>query len=66
MDEFYPSRERAAQGYREGRRTLSEAAGMAGMTLWEMQSYLVERGYTSSYGLEDLGREVELLDPDAG
>lgn len=57
------ARERAAQAYKEGRVTLSEAADRAGLTLWEMERHLVHHGYTSSYSLADLERELETLDP---
>ncbi len=56
------SRERAAQAYREGRVTLSEAAERAGLTLWEMQRYLVHHGYRSSYSIQDLEAELDVLD----
>ena len=54
-------KERVAEKYRSGRATLSEASRQAGLTLWEMESYLVERGYKSSYSVEDLEKELRLL-----
>ncbi len=57
------AREHAAQAYRAGRVTLSEAADRAGLTLWEMEQYLVHHGYRSSYSIQDLARELEALDP---
>jgi predicted HTH domain antitoxin len=54
-------KEKAAERYREGKVTLSKAATEAGLTLWEMEKYLVERGFRSSYATEDLERELELL-----
>ena len=54
-------KEKAAEKYRSGRLTLSEAAHQAGLTLWEMETYLVERGYKSAYSVEDLERELHLL-----
>lgn len=51
-------KERAAGRYLSGKVTLSEAARQAGLTLWEMESHLVERGYRSEYSLEDLKREL--------
>ena len=54
-------KERVAEKYRSGRATLSEASRQAGLTLWEMESYLVERGYQSSYSVEDLENELRLL-----
>ncbi len=54
-------KEKAAQKYRGDRITLSEAAHQAGVTLWEMERYLVESGYESSYSVEDLEKELRLL-----
>ncbi|HLD97543.1 MAG TPA: UPF0175 family protein [Candidatus Nanoarchaeia archaeon] len=52
---------KAAQDYLKGKITLSEAARKAEMTLWEMEKYLVDNGFKSSYSVEDLGRELRLL-----
>ena len=46
-----------ARGAPRGGVTLSEAAHRAGLTVWEMETYLVDRGYTSDYSVEDLERE---------
>ena len=54
-------KEKAAEKYRSGKTTLSQAARQADLTLWEMESYLVERGYKSSYSVEDLEKELRLL-----
>jgi predicted HTH domain antitoxin len=54
-------KEKAAEKYRSGRVTLSEASHQAGLTLWEMESYRVERGYQSSYSVENLEKELRLL-----
>jgi len=51
-----------AEKYIEGSITLSEAARKAGLTLWEMEKYLVERGFKSSYSIEDLEKEMKMLD----
>lgn len=56
------ARERAAQAYKEGRVTLSQAAERADLTLWEMEQYLVHHGYRSSYSIRDLDGELSLLD----
>ena len=53
-------KERAAQRYASGQLTLSEAAHQAELTLWELERYLVERGFKSSYSIEDLEREANL------
>ena len=54
-------KEKAAAKYRKGELTLSEAAHQAGLTVWEMERYLVEQGFSSSYSVEDLTREAQLL-----
>lgn len=54
-------KEKAAERYRQGKVTLSGAATEAGLTLWEMEHYLVERGFKSSYSTEDLEKELETL-----
>ena len=51
----------AAQQYIEGKITLSEAARLSNLTIWEMESYLVERGFKSEYSIEDLEREMKAL-----
>lgn len=54
-------RENAVQLYREGKVTFSEAARLAGCTLWEMEHYLVDKGFRSEYSITDLERELPLL-----
>ena len=54
-------KERAAASYRKGEVTLSEAAHRAGLTLWEMERYLVEQGFISSYLTDDLEHELRVL-----
>lgn len=54
-------KERAAAKYRTGRLTLSAAAHEAGLTVWDMERYLVERGFASAYSADDLERELRLL-----
>lgn len=53
--------ERAADQYRRGDITISEAADRAECTLWEMERHLVRAGYTSDYSIADLARETETL-----
>ncbi len=57
-------KEKAAAHYLRGKMTMSQAATEAGLTLWEMEKYLIERGFKSSYSIEDLERESELLKKD--
>ncbi len=52
---------KALQEYSKGNITLSEAAHQSGLTLWEMEKYLVEQGYKSSYSVEDLEKEMKIL-----
>jgi predicted HTH domain antitoxin len=54
-------REKAARLYREGAITFSEAARRGGVNLWEMQQYLVEKGFKSQYAIEDLERELRSI-----
>ncbi|MCI0562322.1 MAG: UPF0175 family protein [Nitrososphaera sp.] len=54
-------KEKAAERYLQGKVTLSRAAQESGLTLWEMEKYLVERGFKSSYSAEDLERELNLI-----
>ncbi len=50
------TKEEAAQEYIKGRITLSQASKKADLTLWEMESFLIQQGYKSDYSLEDLER----------
>ena len=54
-------KERAAAQYRKDGVSLSEAAHRAGLSLWDMERYLVEQGVASSYSTDDLERETRLL-----
>ncbi len=54
-------KEKAADKYRKGEITISKAAEMADITVWEMEKFLVEEGYVSKYSIEDLMTEVEKM-----
>lgn len=54
-------KKKAMQEYTRGKITISEAANMAEITIWEMEQYLVEQGYKSSYSIEDLEKEIKLI-----
>jgi predicted HTH domain antitoxin len=54
-------KENSAKLYREGKITLSRAAELAGLTFFEMEQYLVERGYRSEYSIEDLEEDMKTL-----
>ena len=53
---------KAKEKYLAGKITLSEAAKMAGITIWEMQRYLVEEGYKSEYSIKDLEDDLRSLE----
>lgn len=55
------AKKKAASQYISGRITISEAAKRAGLTLWEMEKYLVEQGFRSEYSIEDLEKELKLV-----
>lgn len=52
---------KAAREYSEGRISLSKAAEKANTTVWEMEQYLVSKGFKSEYSIEDLKEELALL-----
>lgn len=54
--------DRVASAYIEGKITLSQAAKVAEVTIWEMEKYLVDKGFRSSYSLEDLENEMKILE----
>lgn len=54
-------KEQAAEAYKAGKITFSEAALRAGLTLWDMEQYLVQQGFVSSFSLDDLEAESALL-----
>jgi metal-responsive CopG/Arc/MetJ family transcriptional regulator len=54
-------KQKAAEDYIRGSITFSEAAYQSGLSLWEMERHLVERGFKSDYSLEDLEKEMKML-----
>jgi len=52
-------KKKAAEEYKKGKITISKAAERAGVTVWEMENFLVEEGYVSSYSVKDLEEEME-------
>ena len=58
---FVLIRKQVAEEYTKGNIVLSEAAEKAGLTIWEMEKYLIENGFKSSYSIEDLEKEMGLL-----
>jgi len=54
--------ERVSGGrFLSGKVTLSQVATEASPTPWEMERWLLERGFRSSYSVEDLERELNLM-----
>ena len=51
---------KAAQKYKEGKITISEAARIAGISAWDMEKYLVDSGFRSNYSIEDLKKELKM------
>src|SRR3989344_4026589 len=55
---------KAKEKYISGKITLSAATKIAKLSIWEMQSYLIELGYKSEYSIKDLEEDMELLEKD--
>lgn len=49
----------AYEDYIKGDITFSEAAARAGLTLWEMERHLAEKGFKSSYSIADIEKELK-------
>ena len=60
LEQGYKShmKKKAAEKYRQGKTTMSAAAGESGRTIWEFEQYLVANGYKSQYSIEDLNEET--------
>jgi predicted HTH domain antitoxin len=54
-------KEKAKEKYIRGKFTISAAAKLAVITLWEMQEYLVSPRYKSDYSIRDLEEDIEVL-----
>jgi predicted HTH domain antitoxin len=54
-------KQRAMEKYKKGVLSFSEAAKQAGLTLWEMERFLVEQGFVSSYSVDDLESDLRRL-----
>ena len=52
---------KAIESYREGLITLSRAAEIAGVSIWEMIDILAERKIQSQYDIEDLEEDLKAL-----
>lgn len=60
LEEGYKNyiKRKAAENYMGGKITISKAAEKAGITVWEMEQYLVNKGFKSQYSIEDLKEEM--------
>ncbi len=47
--------------YEPGKISISKAAEETGLTVGEIEEYMVRKGYRSKYSTVDLERELELL-----
>lgn len=54
-------RDRVLRKYEQGKISISRAAEDAGLTIEEIEEYMVRKGYRSKYSTVDLEREMELL-----
>jgi ribose 5-phosphate isomerase len=63
LEEGYKNhmKKKAAEKYMRGATTISGAAAEAGVTIWDMENYLVDAGFKSQYSVEDLKKEIALL-----
>lgn len=52
---------KAAENYIAGKFTISKAAENAGITVWEMEQYLINKGFKSQYSTEDLREEINRI-----
>ena len=55
-------KKKAKEKYVAGKITLSGAAKLANLTVWEMQNYLIKEETTSKYSLENLREDVKKLE----
>jgi metal-responsive CopG/Arc/MetJ family transcriptional regulator len=53
---------RALRKYEQGKISISKAAEDTGLTIGEIEEYMVREGYRSKYSTQDLQREMELLE----
>ncbi|MBS3092460.1 UPF0175 family protein [Candidatus Pacearchaeota archaeon] len=54
-------KKKSAEEYIGGRITLSQASKLAGLTLWEMEEYLLSQGFISRYSIDNLEKEMKIL-----
>ena len=63
LEEGYQNymKRKASEHYLSGKTTISKAAEKAGLTIWEMEQYLVSKGFKSQYSIEDLKEEIKKI-----
>ncbi len=54
-------RDMVLRKYEQGKISISKAAEDTGLTVGEIEEYMVRKGYRSKYSTVDLERELELL-----
>ncbi len=54
-------RDMVLRKYEQGKISISKAAEETGLTVGEIEEYMVRKGYRSKYSTVDLERELELL-----
>lgn len=55
-------KDKALRKYEQGKISISKAAEDTGLTVEEIEDYMIRKGYRSKYSTEDLERELELLE----
>ncbi len=55
-------KKKAAEGYMMGDLSISGAADMVTITVWEMMNFLMDEGYESDYSGRDMMEEFEMLE----
>lgn len=53
--------DRVLRKYEQGKISISRAAEETGLTVGEIEEYMVRKGYRSKYSTVDMERELELL-----
>jgi metal-responsive CopG/Arc/MetJ family transcriptional regulator len=63
LEEGYASysKRKAAEEYKSGKITFSEAARKANNTIWEFEQYLVQNGFKSQYSVSDMQEELKKI-----
>ena len=51
-------KKKAMQEYKSGKITISKAAEKANCTIWEIEQYMIQKGFRSQYSIEDLKEET--------